>query len=208
MLLAVLQEPGRTLAAHVRARVRLPVGVCLHIRVRVRASELLSEKPADKACWAPPPIPLPHLCVCLTTARWEVRWGLSVSSAIGLVAPPRALPSKAPREGSFLNQVLCLHLGLQCGLVQEDSTPAPPRVSLKHLPLKRRVLEPSTARAAGLRFGVKGQRNGNSAPPPTLHGPGPVLWRPCGASASPQIPEASWLSLQHLDLHWGEGGSP
>lgn len=206
MLLADLQEPGRPLAAHVRAHVRLPVGACLHIRVRVCASELLSEKPADKACWVPLPVPLPHPCIRLMTARWEVRWGLRVSPVVRLVAPPRTFPSKAPWEGSCLNQVLCLHPGLQesclqCGLVQEDSTPAPPRVSLKHSPLKSRALEPSTARAAGSRFGVKGQRNGNSAPPRTLHGLGPVLWRPSGASASPRIPEASWLSLQHLDLH-------
>lgn len=57
----------------------------------------------------------------------------------------------------------------------------------------------------GSRFRVKGQSNGNSTPPPTLHGLGPALWRLRGGLASPPIPEASWLSLQQLGLHWGEG---
>lgn len=93
---------------------------------------------------------------------------------------------------------------LQCRLVQEDSDP-PAGVPWKGSPFKKREPEASAARAMGSRSGVKGQKYGNSVPPLTLRGLGPALWSHLG-SASPQTPEASWLSLQHPGFHWGGGG--
>lgn len=91
--------------------------------------ELLLEKFADKACWAPPSILLPHPFIRLLADDGHCGksgWASVSHLCLGWVVPCWAFPGKAPWEGVLCEPGVLPASGpqetcLQCRPVQEDS---------------------------------------------------------------------------------------